>query len=133
MYLGLIIIPNLINVKHIDNIYKVLYKLILIFRGFKMEELDFKTNDAKEVNERTLTKQLAKDVEGLVLKKKNLAAEQETLNDDIDAIAKKLGIKKAVLNRRIALIIKEEKEGGEIKSKTDDVDFVEQYFVTNGK
>ena len=86
-----------------------------------------------ELSEKILTKDLAKDVERLVEKKKSLATEQETLSDDIDAIAKKLGVKKAVLNRRIALIIKEEKEGGEIKSKTDDVNFVEAYFVTNGK
>lgn len=86
-----------------------------------------------ELHEKFLTKDLAKDVERLVEKKKSMAAEQETFSDDVDAIAKKLGIKKAVLNRRIGLIIKEEKEGGEIKSKTDDVDFVEQYFVAHNK
>lgn len=86
-----------------------------------------------ELNEKFLNKELAKKVEAVVQKKKNLAAELETLSDDIDAVAKQLGIKKAVLNRRIALIIKEEKEGGEIKSKTDDVNFVEQYFVANNK
>jgi len=86
-----------------------------------------------ELNEKMLTKDLAKDVKRLVDEKKRLADEQEMFSEDVDGIAKKLGIKKAVLSRRIALIIKEEKEGGEIKSKTDDVDFVEQYFVTSSK
>ncbi len=117
----------------IDNIFNLPYNYFPYFREVIMKELDFEAGDKNEVNERALTAELAKRVEELVEKKKSFAREQETYNDDLEAIAKRLGIKKGVLSRRIALIIKEEKEGGEIKSKTDDLDFVEQYFVTNSK
>lgn len=84
--------------------------------------------DTNEINETTLTKEIKRSIEAIVANKKKIALDQEALKEDIEATAQKLGVKKGVLSRRIDLIIKEEEKGGEVKSKSDDIEFVEKYF-----
>lgn len=81
-----------------------------------------------EINESTLTKDIKKSIEDIIYQKKGITRDQEALKEAIEAVAEKLGVKAVVLKRRVDLIIKEEEKGGEVKSKTDDIDFVEKYF-----
>lgn len=81
-----------------------------------------------ETSERTLTPELKKAIEDLIFQKKRIARDQEALKEAVERVAEKLGVKKGVLSRRVDLIIKEEEKGGEVKSKTDDIEFVEKYF-----
>jgi tetrahydromethanopterin S-methyltransferase subunit F len=84
--------------------------------------------DTNELNETTLTKDIKKSIEDIIYQKKSIARDQEALKEAIEATAQKLGVKKGVLSRRIDLIIKEEEKGGEVKSKSADIEFVEKYF-----
>lgn len=86
---------------------------------------------AEELNEQQLSKDIKKSIEDIIYQKKSIARDQEALKEAIEAVADRLGVKKAVLSRRIDLIIKEEEKGGEVKSKTDDIEFVEKYFGIN--
>lgn len=86
---------------------------------------------AEEINEQSLTKDIKKAIEDIIYQKKSIARDQEALKEAIEAVADRLGVKKAVLSRRIDLIVKEEEKGGEVKSKTDDIEFVEKYFGIN--
>ena len=43
-----------------------------------------------------------------------------------------LGVKPGVLSKRVDLIIKEEEKGGEVLSRTNDLDFVDKYFSIKG-
>lgn len=79
-------------------------------------------------NEHTLTKETKKAIEDIIYQKKSIARDQEALKEAIEAVAEKLGIKKGVLTRRVNLIIKEEEKGGELKSQSTDLEFVEKYF-----
>lgn len=81
-----------------------------------------------EINEGSLTKDIKKSIEDIIYQKKSIARDQEALKEAIDAVAEKLGVKAGVLKRRVDLIIKEEEKGGEVKSKSDDLEFVEKYF-----
>jgi protoporphyrinogen oxidase len=81
-----------------------------------------------EINEGSLTKDIKKSIEDIIYQKKSIARDQEALKEAIDAVAEKLGVKATVLKRRVDLIIKEEEKGGEVKSKSDDLEFVEKYF-----
>lgn len=85
-------------------------------------------NEKNEQNELTLTPEIKKSIEDLIFQKKRIARDQEALKEALDVVAEKLGVKKGVLSRRVDLIIKEEEKGGEVKSKTDDIEFVEKYF-----
>jgi len=84
-------------------------------------------NEAQE-GEKHITKDIQKAIEDLIYQKKSIARDQEAYKEAATAIAEKLGIKAGVLNSRVSLIIKEEEKGGEIKSKENDLNFVEQYF-----
>ncbi len=79
-------------------------------------------------NEQTLTKETKKAIEDIIYQKKSIARDQEALKEAIEAVAEKLGIKKGVLTRRVNMIIKEEEKGGELKSQSTDLEFVEKYF-----
>lgn len=84
-----------------------------------------------EINETSLTKDIKKSIEDIIYQKKSISRDQEALKEAIEAVAERLGVKKAVLSRRIDLIVKEEEKGGEVKSKSDDIEFVEKYFGIN--
>lgn len=79
-------------------------------------------------DERTLTKETKKTIEDIINQKKIIERNQAEIKDSIESLAEKLGVKKAVLSRRINLIIKEQEKGGEVKSQSTDLDFVEKYF-----
>ncbi len=79
-------------------------------------------------NEQTQTKETKKAIEDIIYQKKSIARDQEALKEAIEAVAEKLGIKKGVLTRRVNMIIKEEEKGGELKSQSTDLEFVEKYF-----
>lgn len=81
-----------------------------------------------EQGESTLTVDLKKAIEDIIFQKKSIARDQEALKEAITANAEKMGVKAGVLSKRIDLIIKEEEKGGEVKSRTDDLDFVASYF-----
>jgi hypothetical protein len=87
--------------------------------------------ESKELIEGTLTPELKKSIEDIIFQKKQIARDQEALKEAIESVAERLGVKTAVLKRRVDLIIKEEEKGGEVKSKTDDIEFVENYFGIN--
>lgn len=89
------------------------------------------SNEQTQQNETTLTKDIKKAIDDIIYQKKSIARDQEALKEAIEAVADRLGVKKAVLSRRIDLIVKEEEKGGEVQSKTDDIAFVERYFGIN--
>lgn len=74
-----------------------------------------------------ITPEIQKQIADLIFQQKQMAADKEAFTEDATKIADQLGIKPAVLKRRVNMIIKEEDEGGEIKSKSQDILFVEQY------
>lgn len=80
-------------------------------------------------NEARITPEIAKSIEDLIFQQKNIARDQEALKEALAVVAEKLGIKPGELSGRIKMIIKEEEKGGEIKSKTQQIDFVEEYFT----
>lgn len=84
--------------------------------------------DKKQDSEQTLTKDVKKAIEDIIYQKKSIARDQEALKEAIEAVAEKMGVKKGVLTRRVNLIIKEEEKGGEVKSQSSDLEFVEKYF-----
>lgn len=86
-----------------------------------------------EQSETTLTIELKKAIEDVIYQKKMISRDQEALKEALTAIAERMGVKPAVLSKRIDLIIKEEEKGGEVKSRTDDIDFVESYFQLAGQ
>lgn len=92
----------------------------------KVKELDGQTGGDNEVK---ITPEIAKAIEDLIFQQKNIARDQEALKESLAAVAEKLGIKSGELSGRIKMIIKEEEKGGEIKSKTQQIDFVEEYFT----
>lgn len=92
----------------------------------KVKEVDGQTNVADDVK---ITAEIAKAIEDLIFQQKNIARDQEALKEALTAVAEKLGIKAGELSGRIRMIIKEEEKGGEIKSKTQQIDFVEEYFT----
>ena len=90
-----------------------------------------KKNELPETQEgeSTLTIELKKAIDDIIYQKKNIARDQEALKEAMAAVAEKMGVKSGVLSKRIDLIVKEEEKGGEVKSRTDDLDFVEKYFI----
>ena len=86
-----------------------------------------------EQSEATLTIELKKSIEDIIFQKKNIARDQEALKEAVTSNAEKMGVKPGVLSKRIDLIIKEEEKGGEVKSRTDDLDFVASYFNLAGQ
>lgn len=81
-----------------------------------------------QINEKTLTKEIKKSIEDLIVQKKSIEFHKKELSEAIEAVAEKLGVNKSTLTRRLNLIIKEEEKGGEIKNQNTDLDFVEKYF-----
>lgn len=81
-----------------------------------------------EQSEATLTKDIQQGIEDIIIKKKKIALAQEDLKSMIEGVATKLGIKKNTLTERISMIIAEEEKGGILKTKSDNIDFVEKYF-----
>ena len=92
----------------------------------KTKEIDGQEAPQNEVK---ITPEIAKSIEDLIFQQKNIARDQEALKESLGAVAEKLGIKPGELSGRIKMIIKEEEKGGEIKSKTQQIDFVEEYFT----
>lgn len=86
-----------------------------------------------EQSEATLTIELKKAIEDVIYQKKMISRDQEALKEAFTAIAERMGVKPGVLSKRVDLIIKEEEKGGEVKSRTDDIDFVESYFQLAGQ
>lgn len=88
------------------------------------------TDETKNKKESSkLNKSLQKSIEDLITQQLSLNLAKESLSDAIKSVADKLGIKTPILKRRINMIIAEEQEGGEIVTKTSDIDFVEEYFT----
>lgn len=75
-----------------------------------------------------MTKDIAKSIEDLIFQKKKIAMDQEAYKEAIEKVADKAGIKKGVLTKRVNMIIKEEEQGGELKSNENDIIFVQKYF-----
>jgi hypothetical protein len=94
------------------------------------EELD---GGLENSSERTLTPELKKSIDDIIHQKKMILRDQEAIKEAIEAVSERLGVKKGILSRRIDLIIKEEEKGGEVKSKNDDIEFVEKYFNLSDK
>lgn len=86
-----------------------------------------------DAQEKRLTPEIQKAIEDLIYQKKQIARDNEAYNESASAVAEKLGIKPNILKSRVALIIKEEEKGGEVKSKTSDIDFVEEYFLVKAE
>ncbi len=83
-----------------------------------------------EVSENTLTAELVAAIEALVGNQRRMMADKEMYNDDLKAVAERLGVKSGVLSKRVAMIIKEEEKGGELQSQNSNIDFVQKYFTT---
>lgn len=84
-------------------------------------------NDSKieiKINPETV-----KQIDYLIEQQKLLDVDNEAYKEAVEAVAEKIGIKAGELKARIKLIIKEEEKGGEIKNKTQQIDFVEEYFT----
>lgn len=92
----------------------------------KVKEIEEQSGNSSEIK---ITPEIAKSIEDLIFQQKNIARDQEALKEALTAVAEKLGIKSGELSGRIKMIIKEEEKGGEIKSKTQQIDFVEEYFT----
>lgn len=92
----------------------------------KVKELEEQSVNSSEIK---ITPEIAKSIEDLIFQQKNIARDQEALKEALTGVAEKLGIKSGELSGRIKMIIKEEEKGGEIKSKTQQIDFVEEYFT----
>lgn len=93
----------------------------------KNKQAELETSN--ENQESKITPDIAKSIEDLIYQQKNIERDKEALKEALDAVAEKLGIKAGELSSRIRMIIKEEEKGGEIKSKTQQIDFVEEYFT----
>lgn len=87
------------------------------------------TEETNEINEQRITPEIQKQIEDLIFQQKKMNTDKEVFSESVSAIADKLGIKSAVLKRRVNIIIKEEEEGGEVKSKSNDIEFTEEYFT----
>lgn len=85
------------------------------------------SNTEEEIQQK-MTPEIQKSIDDIIYQKKSIARDQEALKEALTAVAERLGIKAGVLNSRISLIIKEEEKGGEVKSKENDIQFVEDYF-----
>ncbi len=83
-----------------------------------------------EVAENTLTPELIAAIEALVGNQRRMMQDKEAYNDDLKAVAERLGVKSGVLSKRVAMIIKEEEKGGELQSQNSNIDFVQKYFTT---
>lgn len=100
-------------------------------KGNKSQSPNVLNGENQEDFENRMTPEIKRSIEDIIFQQKSIARDKEALNEAIEATAEKLGIKKGVLSGRITLIIKEEEQGGAVKSKTDDINFVEEYFSTN--
>ena len=92
----------------------------------KTKEMDGQAAPKMQVK---ITLELTKAIEDLIFQQKRIASDKEALKEATTAVAEKLGIKAGELSGRINMIIKEEEKGGAIKSKTQEIDFVEEYFT----
>lgn len=81
-----------------------------------------------ETSDVIMTKDIAKSIEDLIIQKKKIAQDQTAYKEALEAIADKAGIKKGLLAKRVTMIIKEEEQGGELKSNENDIIFVQKYF-----
>ena len=88
--------------------------------------------DGGESSEATMTVEITKKIDDLIYQKKMIARDQEAFKEALGAIAENLGVKPGVLSKRVDLIIKEEEKGGEVLSRTNDLDFVDKYFSIKG-
>lgn len=75
---------------------------------------------------RTLTPEHKKMIMALVLNKNQIKNDSEAVKDDTKAIAEKLGLKTADINRIVSLIVKEQEKGGAIEGETNILDLTNQ-------
>jgi hypothetical protein len=85
-----------------------------------------------ESQEIKITPEIQKSIDDLIFQQKRLNTDKEAYGEAVAAIAEKLGVKSGVLSTRVSMIIKEEEKGGEVKSKTQHINFVEEYFTMKG-
>jgi len=93
------------------------------------EEVEGIDGKSAEEGQKRLNKELVKEIEGLITLQVKLDLDKEALSDEIEATAKKLGIKKAELSLRIKMIVAEQEKGGILQQKTQQIDFVEEFFM----
>lgn len=84
---------------------------------------------SSEINETTLTEEMKKSIDDLIVQFAKAEAIKVEIDEATTALAAKLGVKKAVLKKRVAMIRKEKGSGGEVKSQNQDILFVEKYFL----
>lgn len=98
----------------------------------KIKQTD-QNEETVEASEIKITPEIAKSIEDLIFQQKNIVRDQEAIKESLAAVAEKLGIKSGELNSRIKMIIKEEEKGGEIKSKSQQIDFVQSYLTVKSE
>lgn len=88
---------------------------------------------AGEINEKTLTPEMKKKIDDLLLQQTSAELIKAEIDEATTALAAELGVKKPVLKKRLAMIKKEKGSGGEVKSQNQDIEFVEKYFSIDDK
>lgn len=86
-----------------------------------------------DLNEKTLTPEIKKSIDDLILQQSSAERAKEEIKEAIKAISAKLGLKPKVFTDRLNMIKKEKGSGGEIRSKNKDIEFVEKYFNLDDK
>lgn len=65
-------------------------------------------------------------VRALIANMVKIKADQEALNDDIKAVADRMGVKPAAVKEMANIILKEQEKGGVLSSKEKSLDFARQ-------
>lgn len=86
-----------------------------------------------DLNEKNLTPEMKKAIDNLILMQTSAEHASAEIKEEINALAAKLGLKKNVFSARLNMIKKEKGSGGEVKSKNQDIAFVEKYFELDDK
>lgn len=116
------------------ELHLLLHQELQKTRGFKMahEPKELGQEDGKQTASDgvgNFNKEIKRAIDDLMLQKRANDTAKEMYKESLAAIASKVGIKPADLSRRVDLIIKEEESGGVVKSKENDIAFVEKYFA----
>lgn len=95
-------------------------------------------SDEKEIgevdlNEKTLTPEMKKKIDDLILQQSSAELVKEEIKESIKTISAQLGLKPQVFTSRLNMIKKEKGSGGELRSKNQDIAFVEKYFNLDDK
>lgn len=94
---------------------------------------DPKELGAVDLNEKNLTPEMKKKIDDLISMQTAAELTSAEIKESISAISAELGLKKNVFSARLNMIKKEKNSGGEVKSKNQDIVFVEQYFKIDDK